>query len=879
MEDFKMKTKGFLITGLCLLMMAGCQDEQYEMSSNDGLVRVYADAPSITRVTYSEEGNVVHASWDEGDRIGVYTDDQHNLEYTYSSQNGEAEFRANNEPLKSVEGTKVYAYYHYDGMDYDFQLPMRDPVMRWDRPFLYAQGEIRNNEVHLQFKHAFAFLKLTVTLEAIEPYIENPVLTQINVGGDAYISISENARFDIRTEEFILDPEDIGTSTGNGVDNHNLKEKGPYTLWIPILPSDEGGAALTIEVQANGHSVGFPRAVPEGGFKAGHVYSFNTSRPDIVELQEEQRQALLDLYNATDGANWGGRKWTDFTLPIYQWAGINMGSGVNQSGFVIRLELEENGLINNLPESFTTIMDHAQTIVLRENAMSGVIPQCIRSHPRWNKFGWDIIKQKPFYNGKLSGGVDMKDINLQLHDEAVEYLDADQGTTTTLELLKKNKLTFIALDTPSDKVLNTYLSYRNKGFGIIVTHWELGSSRDEICAQVKDHPITGITRLWEAFQSGDLSGLSVLGSTYLLDNEGNLVDFVMRDWDLPEEFYINRLDSILLARLGEPEEHPEFSSEIYVSTDFSQDGEVVTLQEASVGKGIDLVFMGDAYVDRDMGAGGKYETDMRRAVDKFFEIEPYKSFRNRFNVYAVKVVSKTEYNIADADKRDNRINLNDDICFEYAGKVPNVDLNEATIVNVVNNPNEFFSGGYTHMFEGKNATIAHIEQGGPSSGVIIHEAGGHGFAKLLDEYLYDGAENVVATEADRTYYRSQGWGENIDFTDSRTDILWAHMLNDSRYSSEVAIYEGAYLWGHGVWRSTESSIMHNANWLWFNAPSREAIYKAIMRASEGPNWQYDFENFAAYDVINRNTTRSSISVDKRKVIHKAPTIVRGDRDF
>ena len=89
------------------------------------------------------------------------------------------------------------------------------------------------------------------------------------------------------------------------------------------------------------------------------------------------------------------------------------------------------------------------------------------------------------------------------------------------------------------------------------------------------------------------------------------------------------MDSILYARLGEPEEHPIFSTEYYTSTDYSRDGEVVALQAASVGKGIDLVFMGDAYVDRDMETGGKYETDMKQSMEYFFSIEPYKSFRNR----------------------------------------------------------------------------------------------------------------------------------------------------------------------------------------------------------------------------------------------------------
>ena len=44
--------------------------------------------------------------------------------------------------------------------------------------------------------------------------------------------------------------------------------------------------------------------------------------------------------------------------------------------------------------------------------------------------------------------------------------------------------------------------------------------------------------------------------------------------------------------------------EEYTSTDYSKDGEVMTLQKATFGKGINLVFMGDAYVDKDMGKGG-----------------------------------------------------------------------------------------------------------------------------------------------------------------------------------------------------------------------------------------------------------------------------------
>lgn len=56
----------------------------------------------------------------------------------------------------------------------------------------------------------------------------------------------------------------------------------------------------------------------------------------------------------------------------------------------------------------------------------------------------------------------------------------------------------------------------------------------------------------------------------------------------------------------------------YTSTDYSRDGEVMTLQKASVGLGVDIVFMGNAFVDKDMEPGGLYEQKMQAAMEQFF---------------------------------------------------------------------------------------------------------------------------------------------------------------------------------------------------------------------------------------------------------------------
>lgn len=83
---------------------------------------------------------------------------------------------------------------------------------------------------------------------------------------------------------------------------------------------------------------------------------------------------------------------------------------------------------------------------------------------------------------------------------------------------------------------------------------------------------------------------------------------------------------------------------MYESSDYSKDGEVTALQTATRGNGINIVLLGDAFSDR-LVADGTYDGTMRKAMEHFFSEEPYKSFRDLFNVYAVNVVSKTKHTV------------------------------------------------------------------------------------------------------------------------------------------------------------------------------------------------------------------------------------------
>lgn len=61
----------------------------------------------------------------------------------------------------------------------------------------------------------------------------------------------------------------------------------------------------------------------------------------------------------------------------------------------------------------------------------------------------------------------------------------------------------------------------------------------------------------------------------------------------------------------------------------------MTLNKASVGKGIDIVFVGDGFTAEDMKEGGKWQQSLDTINTYMFEIEPFKSYRNHFNVYAI----------------------------------------------------------------------------------------------------------------------------------------------------------------------------------------------------------------------------------------------------
>lgn len=302
--------------------------------------------------------------------------------------------------------------------------------------------------------------------------------------------------------------------------------------------------------------------------------------------------------------------------------------------------------------------------------------------------------------------------------------------------------------------------------------------------------------------------------------------------------------------------------------------EIINLQKASKGNrgGINLVFLGDGYDAKDI-SDGKYMKDMQDQVENFFGIEPYKSYRDYFNVYTAIAVSpetgigtvntiryakfETTYTGGVGLKCDY------DAVFDYALRMPTVtteNLKESLVIVV---PNSTDYGGICQMWEdGSAIAFCPLSTYGyplDTRGVIQHEAGGHGFGKLGDEYIYHNAFidfctcNCCGHVDAINWAKALGWYENLSLTGKMNEVPWSQLIFDEKYSDFVDIFEGGYMHSRGVFRSEQNSCMNN-DIPYYSTISRMAIVKRIKQyAGE----EFSYEDFKANDVVSNDAATRS----------------------
>ncbi len=316
------------------------------------------------------------------------------------------------------------------------------------------------------------------------------------------------------------------------------------------------------------------------------------------------------------------------------------------------------------------------------------------------------------------------------------------------------------------------------------------------------------------------------------------------------------------------------TSEIYTFTTGSKsgyaDGEYRIHQNSTIGKNgaaPEILFIGDGFTAGDFQENALFEQNVKEGIDAFFNVEPYKSYRNYFRVYKMAAYS-AESGASQADKSiikntalgssfngGSSVSINTDAVFNYAKKIPGVDearLRKMLIVVLVNQ--DRYAGTTLMWSDGTAIAICPVsrsaEDGYKFKNVISHEAGGHGFGKLADEYInFQNKEIPAENKTEAQQFISEGFFANIDFTGVANLVKWNHLISLQGYD-RVGVYQGAYYYSLGVWRSETSSCMVY-NELYYNAPSREAIVKRILTYA---GYSYSFSDFVDNDIQKAPST-------------------------
>lgn len=541
--------------------------------------------------------------------------------------------------------------------------------------------------------------------------------------------------------------------------------------------------------------------IPAAVFDIPQVFMYANGFDSIAEVSDPEKRIIRSL--SVSGNNLSG------TLP----------AALGRIPSLTNLDLSSNQFTGQIPDSYAGI----ENLNLNHNRLSGKIPQSMADLAEFRRNGWiNVLYQE-------GEGFDLSGLSLQALGSTVYTTENEQISLS--DVYASNEYTLLFDVTGGTyyiyQVDEWFKAYRDKGFGVV------GYNQSYYVNDIKsEYDLEWIYLASVPYR------LPVTPNFMLVDSKGKMI--INPVDGKPEDVlaFLERKYGKLEDNLQEPApEIPEVP-------------EVIALQTASDGDGIDIVLMGDKYAaDQD----DIFASDVEVAVDALFSIEPFASYRELFNVYMVNGASVGSYMVGDAVKGD------DAKCFDYAMKaVTEERLDDAVIVVIVNDDTY---GGTTSMGTaldgdyGRGRAISYVNRVSRDDKfkyLIRHEAIGHAFAKLADEYGYEENGSIPSSvKNDMQSKQAYGWWGNCSFTSDPSSVRWARFITDFRYASEkIGVYEGAASYDKGIWRPSERSIMRDesAN---FNAPSREIIWYRIHKLAYGGQWQYDFEDFVQYDAVNR----------------------------
>src|SRR5262245_5615342 len=233
---------------------------------------------------------------------------------------------------------------------------------------------------------------------------------------------------------------------------------------------------------------------------------------------------------------------------------------------------------------------------------------------------------------------------------------------------------------------------------------------------------------------------------------------------------------------------------------------------------LNLLIMGDGYQAGEMQ---KFRDQVDKHLNIQWSIEPYKSYRDYFNVYRIEVVSGVSGISCDPDDgnviRDTVFHLNfatrcpaafdarginlgtggSAAVEKYAAMIPGVTTANRQVLLIAN----------TNTYGGIGGTLATTSGGAPQGPLISPHELGHSLGNLQDEYPYS-ARNVPGGRY------TGGEPSSIHHTIATVQQMldghlkwWRWLGEDSESGGKIDRFESGNLFSSNIWRPSQHSIM------------------------------------------------------------------------
>ena len=300
-----MKFNRIFAAAAIVMMAAGCAKEQGV--SESGAPKIYAESSeSLTKTSIdnadADQGGPVSVLWTPGDKLGVFTSDNSNVQYTLVGSNTVS--AGSFTTTESVSGSINYAYYPYDALNAGKAATSLVGKVDWNQtmsadqiPCDYKWGELRGTDnsgnVKFRFNNLFSLVRFKIdatgtdlageTLETVTLKVTRADGTIVPVTGEFTFNATDGTySIGCTTSEY------LNTTSNQLKTTWNKTLTGTISAFATVFPGVKSGDKLNFVIKTSGHQAIFS-ATAKVDFASGMYYTFPLTLANFSNIEIMQK--------------------------------------------------------------------------------------------------------------------------------------------------------------------------------------------------------------------------------------------------------------------------------------------------------------------------------------------------------------------------------------------------------------------------------------------------------------------------------------------------------------------------------------------------------------------------------------------------------------